>query len=53
MTCTVATTTIMLINTEASILESLLLFRGLEFSNETFHLDRGTNLSRCGIERAG
>ena len=43
----------MLINTKGSILESLLLFRGLEFGNETFHLDHGINLSRCGIERAG
>ena len=53
MTFTVATTTIMLINTKGSILESLLLFRGLEFGNETFHFNRGINLSRCDIERAG
>ena len=53
MTFTVATTTIMLINTKGSILESLLLFRGLEFSNETFHFDCGINLSRFRIERAG
>ena len=43
----------MLINTKGSILESLLLWRGLEFCNETFHFDCGINLSRCGIERAG
>ena len=53
MTFTVATTTIRLINTKGSILESLLLFRGLEFGNETFHFDCGINLSCCGIERAG
>ena len=53
MTFTVATTTIMLINTKGSIFESHLLFRDLEFGNETFHFDRGINLSRCGIERAG
>ena len=43
----------MLINAKGSILESLPLFRGLEFGNETFHFDYGINLSRCGIERAG
>ena len=43
----------MLINTKGSILESLLLLRGLEFGNETFHFDCGINLSRCSIERAG
>ena len=53
MTFTVATTTIMLINTKGSILESFLLFRGLEFGNETFHFDCGINLSRCGVKRAG
>ena len=39
----------MLINTKGSILESLPLFRGLEFGNKTFHFDCGINLSRCGI----
>ena len=53
MTITIATTTIMLINTKGPILESLLLFGGLEFGNETFHFNCGINLSRCGIERAG
>ena len=53
MTFTVAITAIMLINAKGSILESLLLFRDLEFGNETFHFDCGINLSRCGIERAG
>ena len=53
MTFTVATTTITSINTKGSILEWVLLFRGLEFGNETFHFDSGINLSRCGIERAG
>ena len=43
----------MLINTKGSILESLSLFRGLEFGNETFHFDCDINLSRCSIERAG
>ena len=43
----------MLINTKGSILESLPLFRGLEFCNATFHFNYGINLSRCGIERAG
>ena len=49
----IATTTIMLINTKGSILESLPLFRGLEFGNKTIHFDCGINLSRCGIGRAG
>ena len=53
MTFTVATTTTTLINTKGSILECLLLFRGLEFGNETFHFDCGIDLSSCGIERAG
>ena len=43
----------MLINTKGSIVESLPLFRSLEFGNETFHFDYGINLSRCSIERAG
>ena len=43
----------MLINTKGSILESLPLFKVLEFGNETFHFDCGINSSRCGIERAG
>ena len=42
----------MLISAKGSILESLPLFRGLEFGNETFHFDCDINLSR-GIERAG
>ena len=41
----------MLINTKGSILESLPLFKGLEFGNKTFHLT-GISLSR-GIEGAG
>ena len=53
MAITIATTTIMLINTKGSILESLPLFRGLEFGNKTFHFDCGINLSHWGIERAG
>ena len=53
MTITITTTSIMLINTKGSILESLPLFRGLEFCNETFRFDYGINLSRCGIEKAG
>ena len=53
MTSTVATTTIMLINTKGSILQSLLLLRDLEFGNETFHFNCDINLGRCSIERAG
>ena len=53
MTFTIAITTTMLINTKGSILESLPLFRVLEFGNETFDFDCGINSSRCGIERAG
>ena len=42
----------MLINTRGSTLESLPIFRALEFGNETFHFDCGVYLSRYSIERA-
>ena len=42
----------MLINTKGSILESHLLFRGLEFGNETFHFDCGISLSCCRVKIA-
>ena len=41
---TIATTTMMLINTKSFILEPLPLFRGLEFGNETFYFNYGINL---------
>lgn len=49
----IPTATIMLINTQGSILESLPLLRGLESGNKIFHFDGGINLSGRGIERAG
>ena len=49
MAITIATTTVMSINTKASILESLPLSRGPAFDNGTFHFDCGINLGNSGI----